>query len=136
MPHEPASITRSAEPTVADLACFVGGIDLARQERGRRQQRCVQLRHESPGHRVIGNAHADGLALRVQQPAGQFAGSLKDEGVAARREMAQQAITGIVDPRVQSDLTSRGRRASMAPVVEIFNLRRRSWPACLMAAER
>jgi hypothetical protein len=53
---------------------------------------------------MIGHADADRLARRMRQPPRHFPRRLEDEGVRARRDVADQPVLGVVDLGVVGDL--------------------------------
>ncbi len=103
--HGPASMTRSScAPTASRIASasFSGSVAPGRisvDDRIGSPSSDEQRLHD----RVIRHAHADGAALRMLQPSRHLARRRKQERVASRRALADDAELPVVEPREASD---------------------------------
>ena len=97
----------------ADLLGIVQRQLIAGQLQGRDEQRLVELIEQRVRDRMVRDAQADGLARGCARRRGTSRVASQDERVAARRDVAQQAIGGVVDAwRMRRSRTGRGTSAS------------------------
>ena len=74
------------------------------QQQGRTQQGLAKFRKQGGDNRMIGDAQANGFALRVQYAPWQLLRALKDEGVRPGSGGFQETVLAVVHPGVGSDL--------------------------------
>ena len=89
---------------LADLLCIIERLAFAGRDQGGGQQRGAVQAQQLLQRPVLGDTQADGLALRVADPARHFLAGLEDEGVSPRRDRFEQAVLLVVDLGVGRNL--------------------------------